>query len=88
MPYIKQEERQLYTELIFELTETLDMENANAGHLNYIFSRVINEHFANNGGNYQTANDIIGMLECVKQEFYRRQVAPYEDFKITENGDI
>jgi len=31
---------------------------------------------------------MIGVLECVKQEFYRRKVAPYEDIKIIENGDI
>ena len=28
------------------------------------------------------------MLECVKQEFYRRLASPYEDECISKNGDI
>jgi hypothetical protein len=28
------------------------------------------------------------MLECAKQEFYRRNTAPYEDEKVLENGDV
>lgn len=30
----------------------------------------------------------LGTLEAVKQEFYRRVVAAYEDLKIQENGDV
>jgi hypothetical protein len=37
---------------------------------------------------YSTANNLMGVLECVKAEFYRRQVANLEDRKIIENGDI
>ena len=37
---------------------------------------------------YHAYNEIIGVLECVKQEFYRRMVAPYEDKKCEENGDV
>lgn len=36
-------------------------------------------------------NDIIatfGILDCVSKEFYRRNVAPYEDTKISLNGDV
>jgi hypothetical protein len=29
-----------------------------------------------------------GVLENIKQEFYRRVASPYEDKKINENGDI
>ncbi len=38
--------------------------------------------------NYSKANELVGVLECVKQEFYRRQVVPYEEEKIRENGDL
>lgn len=31
---------------------------------------------------------ILGVLECVKLELYRRVAAPYEDRKIEENGDV
>jgi len=37
---------------------------------------------------YQTYNDVIGVLECIKQELYRRFVSKYEDLKIKQNGDI
>jgi hypothetical protein len=33
-------------------------------------------------------NDIIGVLEAAKTEFYRRIIAPYEDIKIQDNGDM
>jgi len=38
--------------------------------------------------NYQAYNDVIGALECCKLEMYRRSIAPYEDIKIKENGDV
>ena len=37
---------------------------------------------------YQGLNEIMGALECAKLEFYRRALAPYEDKKIKENGDV
>ena len=37
---------------------------------------------------YAQYNTVIGVLECAKQEFYRRAVSPYEDAKLVENGDI
>ena len=59
----------------------------NAGELNYMFTKLIREYWMRNQS-YQTANDIIGALEGAKLEFYRRTVAPYEDIKIAENGDL
>ena len=37
---------------------------------------------------YFYLNRAMGVLECIKQEFYRRVAAPYEDIKIVENGDV
>lgn len=37
---------------------------------------------------YHTRISIYGMLCGVAAEFYRRHVAPYEDKKIEENGDV
>lgn len=37
---------------------------------------------------YQDHNDVMGALEGAKQEYYRRIVAPYENEKIKENGDV
>ena len=37
---------------------------------------------------YYHYNQLIGVLECAKLELYRRLVTPYEDIKITDNGDV
>ena len=37
---------------------------------------------------YSKINAIIGILECIKLELYRRVAAPYEDVKAAENGDV
>jgi len=38
--------------------------------------------------NFQEFAEVLGALEATKLEFYRRKVAPYEDKKIEENGDV
>jgi hypothetical protein len=58
------------------------------GKLNYIITKLIREYVNINGESYQHYNDAIGVLECIKQELYRRKIAPYENKKITENGDV
>lgn len=80
MPYIKQEDRD---NLYYEATVP-----SNAGELNYLITTIIDEYFLENGGRYAQVNDIIGALEGAKLEFYRRIVAPYEDEKLDENGDV
>jgi hypothetical protein len=57
------------------------------GEVNYVISSIIWELFKYKRS-YTIGNNLIGVLECVKQEFYRRQLAPYEDKKIKENGDL
>ena len=37
---------------------------------------------------YSDYNEVVGLLESVKLEFYRRMVANYEDSKIIVNGDV
>lgn len=63
------------------------------GELNYLIHGVVFEYLAtqvaiNGGVSYRDCGDVLGALEAVKQEFYRRVVAPYEDQKIEENGDV
>jgi hypothetical protein len=63
------------------------------GELNYLITRVVQKYVwskAACGGkpNYRRFNAAIGALECAKLELYRRAVAPYEDQKIKENGDV
>lgn len=60
----------------------------NVGELNYLISLTCKTYMINEGLSYKSINDVIGVLECVKQEFYRRIAVPYEDKKIEQNGDI
>ena len=79
MPYIKSFAR-----------EHLDIKSVpdTAGELNYLFTRIAVEYLDMKGEGYQAFNDILGALEGCKLELYRRKVAPYEDVKIEENGDV
>lgn len=58
------------------------------GDLNYLISTVCKAYLKTHGLSYSICNDIVGALECTKQEFYRRIVTPYENRKIIENGDV
>lgn len=59
-----------------------------SGELNYKLTVLCIEYFRSCGANYQAINDVVGALESAKAEFQRRIVAPYEDRKIEENGDV
>lgn len=79
MPYLTQEARTKVIDNGFKATQ--------AGELNYVITLIIKEYWQHDP-RYQTANDIVGALECAKQEFIRRIVNPYEDEKIRTNGDV
>lgn len=82
MPYIQQKARD---ELI---NRPEDRKIATAGELNFMLSRVIETYLDGNGRSYQSYNDIVGALDCLKMEVYARMVRPYEDEKIRQNGDV
>ena len=89
MPYIKKADREKFDETITQLANLMiyKSEGWRSGDLNYVVSKLIWKLF-DNDKRYQTANDIWGALNGVIMEFYRRKVAPYEDEKIKENGDL
>jgi hypothetical protein len=87
MPYIKKDARVPYDPHIEALLSLLKSNQAPAGDINYIVSRIVKGLFEANRS-YTEANKLMGVLECVKQELYRRAISPYEDRKIQENGDI
>ena len=85
MPYIKPEHR----ERLFTLVGEIISNPANSpGELNYLITSMCHVYLHNKGESYQAYNDIIGALEGSKLEIYRREVSPYEDRKILENGDV
>ncbi len=81
MPYIKQTDRTQ-----FDITK--EVQPQTPGELNYVISQLCSQYLESKGVGYTNCNEIVGVLECVKQEFYRRITVPYEDVKIKENGDI
>ena len=83
MPYIKEMERIMVDPLIGDMGRA-----SSPGHLNFQLTRICTDYLADKINNYQHYNDVIGALEACKLEFYRRTVAPYEDKKIKENGDL
>lgn len=86
MPYIKKANRNRFSAVVKELNK---LTNITAGDVNYLISKILNRmvHFRNEPS-YAMLNSLIGVLECVKLELYRRIVVPYEEEKIEENGDI
>ncbi len=78
MPYIPEEQRRL---LAYHPVPE------NPGQLNYLITKLVKAYLEEHP-KYQDFNDVVGALECAKLEVYRRSVAPYEDAKIVENGDV
>jgi len=87
-PYIKKELREKIDNSIDDLIEGIrdtDIDGCPDGIINYAFTRILKNFYS---GKYHKYNSAIGVLECVKQEFYRTSVAPYEEKKRNENGDV
>jgi len=80
MPYIDEVRR-------VKLLEFNDQPQ-NAGELNFLITNLITKYIFMKGEKYQHYNDVIGALEGAKLEIYRRKIAPYEDIKRKENGDV
>jgi len=87
MPYILQNRREVLDLQLDKLIDKLKFLEFKAGDMNYVISNIVGECF-NNNPSYQTINDIVGALEGIKLEFYRRVVESYENSKVATNGDI
>jgi len=101
MPYIKEENRLSLDRCIKEMvlciesnadinTDQPTLSNEEflsiVGDINYTFSRIITNLMGK--PSYPKIAIVTGVLENIKQEFYRRLASPYEDKKTKENGDI
>lgn len=88
MPYISRKDRPQYQELIEELANRIPEDRmARPGHMNYVISLLIDKVYGEQM-RYADHNEVLGMLNGVTLEFYRRKTAPYEDVKIKEEGDL
>jgi hypothetical protein len=92
MPYIKQSDRELFEDYLDNLSHNVNYggdESVVAGRCNYVITSFLKRVYSSKEKlSYRDYNEIIGILESAKLEFYRRSVVPYENEKIEENGDV
>mgnify|MGYP001287649377 CR=1 FL=1 len=84
MPYIKKEHRKLFDSNIKILSDQISCD----GDLNYIITSLVHKELLKRGVNYQNMNNLVGSMECAKNEFIRVVIGPYEDKKRVQNGNI
>ncbi len=82
MPYIKDKEIRKH------LTTPHQMDPAHCGELNYVLTKECHDYIKRKGLNYNTINEVIGVLECAKLEMYRMIAAGYEERKRIANGSV
>lgn len=86
MPYIKPSERAPFDALVADFDRVCGDYRVVEGHMNYLLTRLL-VTWIGDAKNYQVFNTVLGVLEAVKLEFYRRLMVGYEDLKMAENGD-
>ncbi len=84
MPYIKTERRSLFDSHL----EACASQILNEGDFNYCIYKMASLLIERIGENYQNLSMCSSAMEHAKLEWYRKRVAPYEEEKIAENGDI
>lgn len=94
MPYIIPPNRKRFDKLVDGLVEALTWDNVSdypenfeVGELNYALSTLIWKLWKKHP-RYSRGNGLMGVLSCVQNEFYRRQLAPHEDAAMAMNGDL
>lgn len=87
MLYIKQAVRAALDREVEALTSVLTEDGWETGKLNYVITKLCLDYLPD-APRYVDYNEVIGVLECAKLELYRRAVAPYEDKKCVENGEV
>lgn len=82
MPYIVSKDKPP----IWTAAMALQSKTGNSpGNLNYAITNLL---LATQPKTYADFNALVGVLECVKLEFYRRAISVYEEKKKQENGDV
>ena len=97
MPYIVEKQREPLDPLINQLVDILQHKNEKEipGSINYIITALLTRFYFERAAsvglsepNYFMNNEIVGILESAKLEWYRAVTGPYEEIKRTENGDV
>jgi hypothetical protein len=92
MPYISQDKRAMLEPALAKVFDALRQiqcdfpDDSFEGTMNYLFTTLLVRSYTLN--NYDEHNRVIGLLDCVKNEYYQRRVVPYERQKSFDNGDV
>ena len=84
MPYIKQINRPSINEHAIAIVNNID----DVGELNFAITTLVSEYVRRRPLSYAVLNEVMGVFASAQAEFYRRVVAPYEDKKCKDNGDV
>lgn len=84
MPYITPDRREVFDKNLNELARDVQ----NEGELNYCIYKLSRLIIDRIGQSYSNLSMCSSAMEHAKLEWYRKILAPYEDEKIQENGDI
>lgn len=88
MPYIPEYKRSVDDENINKLSDSISDEGELCYCIYAILVRYCKKYKDVGLLKFNILAQCISAIECAKLEFYRRIVAPYEDKKIKENGDV
>lgn len=94
MPYINMiQRRDVDKELNALINNLMEVDSESLpGIVNYCVSKMLwslcGKGHSEGVKRYHRMNAMIGALQCVQLELYRRVVVPYEDEKIEQEGDI
>ena len=84
MPYIEMKAREPIASYAVKIAQNVKT----IGELNYAISRICWEYLLKKGISYTNINEVIGVFECAKLEFYARIARPYEKKKCAQNGEV
>lgn len=84
MPYIVPERREAFDAHLQRLAD----EVGGQGELNYCIYKLATLVIGRIGESYDKLSMCSSAMEHAKLEWYRKRLAPYEDVKIADNGDI
>ncbi len=80
MPYLEETVKRSLDKNLRKMSEP--------GHLTYKLYKLCLSYIDLRGKSFLVLCEVMGALLCTILELYRRIVAPYEDTKIKENGDV
>jgi len=75
-------------ELIIHLRDHTEYGVDGNGAIVYLIYKILKNVYGYDGSRFEERSNALKVLESAKLEFYRRILAPYEDRKIVQNGDV